>query len=325
MESDSLYPSLEPFETGFLPVSGGHRLYFERSGRSGGQPILFVHGGPGGGCSPWNRRFFVPDHYQIILFDQRGCGRSTPHASLDDNSTWHLVEDMEDLRSRLDIDHWLIFGGSWGSTLALLYAQRYPQRVGGLILRGVFGLTRSELDWFYDGGTAAYFPEAWELFIAGFSAHEREDLIAAYYKRLTSLDRDVQLTAALEWSRWEMATCRLHAPAAAEISLDPLFALALARIESHYFVNRGWIKEGQILADMGAIGHIPGVIVQGRYDAICPPVTAWQVHRRWPASHLEIIEGVGHSALEPAIMTRLVAAADAFRVPVPAGNDGRLR
>ena len=307
-----LYPAIEPFDAGLLQVSQRHRIYYEQSGRPDGPAALFLHGGPGGGCQPWCRRLFDPDHYRAVLLDQRGCGRSLPNASLLENTTWDLVADLERLREHLGIERWLVLGGSWGSTLALAYAERHPERVVGLILRGVFLATRREYDWFYQRGTRELFPEAWEAFITPIPEEERDDLLTAYHKRIVGEDRDLRVTCALAWTRWEFATARL-VPDAASDQVSPEFALAFAGIETHYFVHDAWLKPDQLLSEVGRIRHLPGVIIQGRYDVICPARNAWRLHRAWPRSRLEIVPASGHSALEPAILQRLLAATDGFR------------
>ncbi len=310
---DVLYPVIEPFDDGLLKVSSSHEIYYQQSGRPDGQPALFLHGGPGGGCQDWNRQLFDPEHYRAVLLDQRGCGRSRPHNSLVDNTTWHLVADLEQLREHLGIERWLVVGGSWGSTLALAYAEKHPERVTGLVLRGIFLGTRREFDWFYQRGTREIFPEAWHALIAPIPEDERDDLPAAYYKRLVGNDRDLQVTCALAWTRWEFSTSRLVPPPQGDIG--PEFALAFARIETHYFVHDAWLEPDQLLRDARRIRHLPGVIIHGRYDAICPARTAWLLHEVWPRSRLEIVPAAGHSALEAPILARLVAAIDAFRQP----------
>ena len=309
-----LYPAIQPFEHGTLGVGDGHAIYYEQCGAPRGAPALFLHGGPGGGCQPWNRRLFDPEHYRVVLFDQRGCGRSTPHGGLTANTTWHLVADMERLRKHLRIDRWLLFGGSWGSTLAIAYAQRHPDRVTALILRGVFLARQRELDWFYRAGTNAIFPDAWAHFADRVPPAERADIPAAYYRRLTGPDDDARIEHALAWTRWEFATSRLRSDPADQERIDARFALAFARIESHFFVHGAWLDpEDQLLRDAHKLGGIPGVVIQGRYDAICPPVTAWELCERWPDAELQIVPDAGHSALEPTILPRLVDATDRFR------------
>lgn len=310
-----LYPEIEPYRTGRLRVSPMHELYYEESGNPEGKPVVFLHGGPGGGTDPSHRRFFDPAHYRIVLFDQRGCGRSTPHATLDENTTWHLVSDMEVLREHLQIRRWQVFGGSWGSTLGLIYAQTHPDRVTELVLRGIFLQLEAEVAWFYQRGTSCIYPDAWEDFVRPIPEEERRDLIHAYYCRLNSPDRAVQLEAARAWSRWEGRTCKLIQDPAlvARVSEDQM-ALALARIECHYIMHRGFLlREGQILEGMERVRHIPGVIVHGRYDMVCPVESAWRLHRLWPSAELRIVPDAGHSALEPGIVHELVLATDRFR------------
>jgi proline iminopeptidase len=310
-----LYPPIEAHDTGFLEVSSLHRVYYEQSGNPAGKPVLFVHGGPGGGTHAGMRRFFDPEVYRIVLFDQRGCGKSTPHACLEDNTTWHLVDDMERLRGHLGIERWMVFGGSWGSTLALAYAQTHPERVSELVLRGIFTLRRQELEWFYQQGASAIFPDAWEHYLAVIPAAERGDLIAAYHRRLTSEDPAVRLAAARAWSVWEGSTSKLlvDEELVRSCALDD-FALAFARIECHYFVNAGFFaRESQLLDDVDRIRHVPAVIVQGRYDIVCPMATAWELHRRWPEARLVVVPDAGHAAFEPGIADALVEATDAFR------------
>lgn len=309
-----LYPALEPYRTGFLETSSVHRLYFEESGNPDGKPVVFVHGGPGGGTSADHRRFFDPAAYRIILFDQRGCGRSTPHASIEENTTWHLVEDMEHLRARLGIDRWQVFGGSWGSTLALAYAQKHPQRVTELVLRGIFLLRREEIRWYYQEGASNIFPDAWERYLEPIPEAERGDLVKAYHARLFHPDPAVRLPAARAWSMWEGATSRLLVDPELIARLgEPYFAEAFARIECHYFVNEGFIEQGQLLRDAHLIAHIPCVIVQGRYDVVCPMRSAWDLSKALPAARLVIVPDAGHSAGETGITERLVEATDAFR------------
>lgn len=310
----TLYPAIEPYRQGMLDVGDGHRIYFEESGRPDGLPVLFLHGGPGGGTAPAQRRFFDPARYRIILFDQRGCGRSKPHAGLEANTTMHLIRDIERLREHLCVTRWLLFGGSWGSTLALLYAEAHPEQVLGLILRGIFLMTQRELDWFYKDGTNAIFPEAFEEFIGYLPKAERDDPIAAYYRRLTGADRTTMLEAARIWSRWETRTVTL-VPDPVQILREERddFALAFARIEAHYFQHKGFLREdGQILADCHRIRHLPVVIVQGRYDAICPPRSAFALKAALPEADLRIAAIAGHSAFEPEIVHELVTTMDRF-------------
>lgn len=313
-----LYPPVEPYETGMLLVGDGHRVFWEQSGNPEGKPVVFLHGGPGGGTSPWNRRFFDPAVYRIVLLDQRGCGRSTPHAGEPDadlrhNTTWHLVADIELLRRNLGIDRWQVFGGSWGSTLALAYAQAHPARVTELVLRGIFTLRRHELEWFYEGGAAALFPDLWEDFLAPVPVLERSRMIEAYHRLLSDPDPAVHVPAAVAWSRWEAATVTL-VPNEQMIAAntEPVAATAFARIENHYFVHAGWLREGQLIEDAGALRGIPTVIVQGRYDVCTPVMTAWDLHRALPEAELIIVPDAGHSAVEPGIARELRAATDRF-------------
>jgi proline iminopeptidase len=297
-----------------LAVSPVHALYFEESGNPNGKPVVFLHGGPGGGTDGKQRRFFDPTKYRIVLFDQRGCGKSIPHASLQDNTTWHLVSDIEALRRHLGIERWQVFGGSWGSTLALAYAETHPERVTELVLRGIFLLSDRELKWFYQWGTSELFPDAFEAYRDAIPPGERGDFIKAYHLRLTSDDPAVRSAAAKAWSVWEAATSYLHVNAdyVARAGEDR-FALAFARIECHYFVNRGFFeRETQLLDDVGKIRHIPCVIVQGRYDVVCPTVTAWALHRAFPEAELRIVPDAGHSAFEPGIVHELVTATDRY-------------
>jgi proline iminopeptidase len=311
----TLYPPIEPYATGHLPVSSLHTLWYEESGNPEGVPVVFLHGGPGGGTSPNMRRFFDPAHYRIVLFDQRGCGRSTPRAELAENTTWHLVEDIERLRVHLGIERWFVFGGSWGSTLALAYTERHPERVRGLVLRGIFLLRRFELEWFYQSGASLVFPDLWEDFLAPIPEVERGDLISAYHRRLTCDDPAVRLEAARAWAKWEARTSFLRGNADYVASFDDdAHALEFARIESHYFVHGGFLKtEDQLLRDAHRLAGIPGVIVHGRYDLVCPLRSAWDLKRAWPAADLRIVPDAGHSAFEPGNTAALVEAMDAFR------------
>ena len=310
----TLYPEIQPYDTGTLEVDERHTLYYEQCGNPDGKPVVLLHGGPGGGCSAKMRRFHDPAKYRIILFDQRGSGRSTPHADLVNNTTWHLVEDIEKLRVRLDIDRWQVFGGSWGSTLALAYAQKHPKRVTELVLRGIFMLRRWELEWFYQEGASRLFPEPWDQYLAAIPVAERHDLISAFHRRLTSEDADTRLAAARAWSVWEGATSFLHVDEDFTTSHeDPTFALAFARIENHYFVNGGFLEvDDQLLRDVEAIADIPGVIVHGRYDVVCPVQNAWDLHKAWPKAKLEISPASGHSAFEAENVDALVRATDGF-------------
>lgn len=310
------YPPIEPYATGRLSVSDRHTLYYEQCGNPNGKPVLFVHGGPGGGCGVAARSFFDPAAYRIILFDQRGCGRSTPHAELTDNTTWHLVSDIERLREYLGVDRWQVFGGSWGSTLALAYAETHPQRVTELVLRGIFTLRRAELEWFYQGrGSAWLYPDRWALFRDHIPIAERGDMMSAYYRRLTSNDPETRLAAARCWSTWEGATSHLmQNPDFIATTAADDFALAFARIECHYFVHGGFFDcDDQLLRNVDAIRHIPAVIVHGRYDVICPFKNAWDLHEAWPEAELKIIQDAGHSAHEAGNTAALIAATDRFR------------
>lgn len=308
----TLYPPIEPHASGHLEADG-HRIYWERAGTPGATPAVFLHGGPGAGCGPDHRRLFDPARYEVTLFDQRGCGRSTPHASLDDNTTWHLVADIERLRALAGADQWLVFGGSWGSTLALAYAQTHPEHVSALILRGIFTLRRRELLWYYQEGASRIYPDKWERFLAPIPPPERGDLIAAYRQRLLSDDPATRLAAARAWSVWEGETIRLlpDADLSAHHDEDD-FALAFARIENHYFVHEGWLEEGQLLRDAGKLAAIPGAIVHGRYDMACPAETAWALHRAWPRAAFALIEGAGHAYNEPGILDALLRWTDHF-------------
>jgi proline iminopeptidase len=311
----ALYPAIEPFNRFRLTVAGGHDLYVEECGTRGAQPVVVLHGGPGGGCSPGMRRYFDPDAWHVILFDQRGCARSRPHACVERNTTWDLVSDIEAIRKRLGIDRWAVFGGSWGAALGLLYAQAHPERVTAMMLRGVFLMTRRELDWFYGGGAATFFPDLWEEFIRPIPVPERDDLIAAYHRRLMGGDMAVQTEFARVWTRWEGSTATLRADPRIRPGLgDAAYARAFARIECHYFQNGGFLDDdGQILREMPAIRDIPAVIVQGRYDMVCPPLSAFQLHQAWPGSDLRLVADAGHALSEPGITAELVAATDAFR------------
>ncbi len=310
-----LYPPIEPFRTGRLRVSPLHELYWEESGRPDGTPVVFVHGGPGGGTGPDDRRYFDPAAYRIVLFDQRGAGRSTPHASLEENTTWDLVADMERLREHLEIDRWVVFGGSWGSTLSLAYAERHPARVRGLVLRGIFMLRPHEIRWFYQEGASFLFPDAWEDYLAPIPPGERGDLVAAYHRRLTGNDPAVLAEAARAWSTWEARTSKLREdPKLVERYANDRTADAFARIECHYMVNGGFFASPDELLDgVDRIRHIPARIVQGRYDVVCPITTAWDLHRRWPEAGFEVVPDAGHSATEVPTIDRLVTAADEFR------------
>ncbi|MBP2341028.1 proline iminopeptidase [Saccharothrix coeruleofusca] len=311
-----MYPEIEPHEQGLLDVGDGHRVYWEVSGNPEGKPVVFLHGGPGGGSTPGHRRLFDPAAYRIVLLDQRGCGRSTPLASepgadLSANTTWHLVADLELLREHLGIQRWQVFGGSWGSTLALAYAETHPERVTELVLRGVFTLRKKELDWYYGGGAGFLFPELWEKVVA----HAPDgDVIGTYSRLLNDPDPAVHEPAAVAWSVWEGSTVTLlERPDLVAHFAEPQYALAFARIENHYFVHKGWFEEGQLIRDAGKLAGIPGVIVQGRYDVATPPVTAWELHQAWPGSELVMVPGAGHAYDEPGILEALIAATDRFR------------
>ncbi|MBW4049886.1 MAG: prolyl aminopeptidase [Proteobacteria bacterium] len=311
-----LYPPVKPYRTGFLRVSELHEMYFEECGNPDGKPAVFLHGGPGGGTEPRMRRFFDPARYRIVLLDQRGCGKSRPHATLVDNTTWHLVADIERLREHLGIERWLVFGGSWGSTLALAYAETHPERVTALVLRGIFMLRRWELEWFYQnpGGAGALYPDLWEQYVEAIPQAERADVMRAYYARLTSEDAEVRRQAAKAWSTWEGATSYLRmAPDYIAKLQEDRTADAFARIECHYFVNRGFFRtDTQLLDDVHRIRHIPAVIVQGRYDVVCPMRSAWDLHRAWPEADLRIVPDAGHSAFERGNLHELVMATDRF-------------
>ena len=308
------YPAIEPYNTFRLRVSALHEIYVEESGNPNGTPVVFVHGGPGGGTEGWHRQFFDPRRYRIVLFDQRGCGRSTPHAELRENTTWDLVADMETIRTKLRIERWVVFGGSWGSTQALAYAQAHPQRVRGLILRGIFLLRPEEIRWFYQEGCSWIFPDAWEHYLAAIPPEERGNMVAAYHRRLTSEDPAVRRAAARAWSIWEGATSKLlPSEDMVERYGGDVFADAFARIECHYFVNNGFFRSPtQLLDDVHKIRNIPGIIVQGRYDVVCPMKSAWDLHRAWPEAELQIVPDAGHAASESGTLSRLVDAADRF-------------
>lgn len=309
-----LYPPIEPYREGKLKVSDLHTIHFEESGNPQGKPVIFLHGGPGGGITPMYRQYFHPQKWRIIIFDQRGCGKSTPYAELKENTTWDLVADVEKLREHLGIDRWVVFGGSWGSTLSLAYSQTHPERCKGIILRGIFMLRRKELLWFYQEGTSYIYPDAWEEYLKPIPLEERDDLINAYYRRLTHSDRAVRLEAAKAWSIWEGSTSKLI-PSETTIQRfgEDEFAEAFARIECHYFVNRGFLEnENQLLDNIDRLRHIPGFIVHGRYDVVCPLVSAWELHRAWPEAEFVVVSDAGHSMNEPGIRHALLDATDRF-------------
>jgi proline iminopeptidase len=309
-----LYPEIEPYRTGRLKVSNLHEIYYEECGSPGGKPAIVLHGGPGGGIAPFLRRFHNPQTYRIILFDQRGCGRSTPFGELKENTTWDLVQDMEHLRDYLGIERWQVLGGSWGSTLALAYAERHPQQVSELILRSIFLLRDAELRWFYQEGASWIFPDAWEAYLAPIPEMEQHDMIAAYHKRLTGSDEKTLMACARAWSVWE-STCLSLLPNRERVAqaADERFAYAFARIENHYFVNRGFFaQDGQLLHEAGRLADIPGIIVQGRYDMVTPMHSAWALHKVWPSARLDIVDDAGHTGTEPGLAAALVNATDGF-------------
>ncbi|MBU2992278.1 prolyl aminopeptidase [Octadecabacter sp. 1_MG-2023] len=307
-----LYPALNPFDQQMLDVGDGHRIYVEQCGNPEGEPVVVFHGGPGGGCSPMMRRYFDPSYYRIILFDQRGCGRSRPHASVENNTTWHLVGDIELIRETLGVDRWLVFGGSWGATLALIYAQAHPSHVTHMILRGVFLSTQRELDWFYQGGAGTFWPEIWAQFEFLIPKNERHDMIGAYHRRLFSGDLVDETRHARAWAAWENALASIESNGAGGPGPSD-FARAFSRLENHYFVNGCFLSEDQqILKNMDKIAHIPAVIVQGRFDMICPPKSAYDLSRLWPVSRLSMIAKAGHALSEPGITTELVRTMDAI-------------
>jgi proline iminopeptidase len=309
----TFYPEIEPFETGMLDVGDGHSIYWERFGTRGAKPAVFLHGGPGGATGPNTRRLFDPALYDVMMFDQRGCGKSTPHASLDANTTWHLVADIERLRELMGVEQWLVFGGSWGSTLSLAYAETHPERVSELVLRGIYTLTKAELDWYYQFGVSEMFPDKWERFQAPIPEDERHEMMAAYRRRLTGENREEQLACARAWSLWEGETITLLPnPSYSSTFEEDQYALAFARIENHYFVHAGWLEEGQLLRDAHKLANIPGVIIHGRYDMPCPAKYAWALHKAWPKADFHLIEGAGHAYLEPGILDQLIRATDRF-------------
>lgn len=309
----TFYPEIEPFESGFLDVGDGHIIHWERVGTKGAKPAVFLHGGPGGGINANQRRVFDPALYDVILFDQRGCGQSTPHAHLEANTTWHLVADIERLREMIGVEKWLVFGGSWGSTLALAYAETHPSRVSELVLRGIYTLTKAELDWYYQFGVSEMYPDRWETFIAPIPVEERHDMISAYHRRLTGDDKAVQLECARAWSQWEGATISLI-PNLQQIENfgEDHYAIAFARLENHFFMNKIWMEDGQLQQNAHKLKGIPGVIVHGRYDMPCPLRYAWELSKLWPDADLHIIEAAGHSMSEPGILDQLISATDRF-------------
>ncbi len=309
-----LYPPREAYQEGRLQVTELHTVYFEESGNPQGKPIVVLHGGPGGGCPSYYRQYFNPEKWRLIMFDQRGCGKSTPHAELRENTTWDLVSDIEKIREHLGIDKWVVFGGSWGSTLSLAYSETHPERCTGLILRGIFMLRQKELHWFYQEGASNIFPDAWEEYLKPIPPEERDNLLNAYYKRLTSEDKRVRLEAARAWSIWEASTSKLFLDKSLMKSFgESAFADAFARIECHYFVNKGFFeREDQLLLNVDKIRHIPAVIVQGRYDVVCPMVSAWELHKAWNEAEFIVVPDAGHSMTEPGIKTALIDATDRF-------------
>lgn len=307
-----LYPELEPYASGWMSVGAGHEIYYEECGNPQGRPVLVLHGGPGGAVNPGMRRYFDPAKYRIVLFDQRGCGKSRPNASLEENTTWTLIEDIERLRERCCIDKWVVFGGSWGSTLSLAYAITHPERVLALVLRGIFLLTQKELHWFYQDGASMIFPDAWERFLAPIPEAERGDLMGAYYKRLTGTDPKAKAECAVAWSSWEGETVSVEGPSARPDKFaEPDFAIAFARIECWYFVNRGFFPEdGWLLKNVERIRQIPAWIAQGRFDVVTPMSGAWALHRAWPEAKLDVVADAGHASSEPGIVDSLVRATD---------------
>lgn len=309
-----LYPPRQPYNEGELKVSDLHTIHFEESGNPEGKPIVLLHGGPGGGCPPFYRQYFDPEKWRLVMFDQRGCGQSKPHAELQENTTWDLVNDIEKLREYLNIHQWVVFGGSWGSTLSLAYSQTHPDRCKGLILRGIFMLRQKEIRWFYQEGASYIFPDAWEEYVKPIPINERDDMLTAYYQRLTSPDAQIRLEAARAWSIWEGSTSRLFPDLDLKqrFGIDA-FAEAFARIECHYFINNGFIApEDKLLLNIDRIRKIPAVIVQGRYDVVCPMMSAWELHRAWPEAEFIVVADAGHSMSEPGIRTCLMEATDKF-------------
>ncbi len=312
-ELRTFYPPIEPYKTGMLDVGDGHVLYYERSGTPGAKPAVFLHGGPGGGISARHRQLFDPARYDVLLFDQRGCGRSTPHAGLDANTTWHLVADIERLREMAGVEQWLVFGGSWGSALALAYAETHPERTSELVLRGIFTVREAELHWYYQFGASEVHPEKWDAFVEPIPIEERGDLRSAYRRRLVGEDEAARLEAAQAWALWEGRTLTLLPDPDMTAGFgDPHFALAFARIENHYFVHYGWLEDKQLIRDAGKLRGIPGTIVQGCYDMACPVRTAWELHNAWPEADFHLIEGAAHAFSEPGILDRLILATDGY-------------
>ncbi|KQR73302.1 prolyl aminopeptidase [Rhizobium sp. Leaf341] len=308
-----LYPPIEAYASGHLDVGDGHRVYWERAGTPGAKPAVFLHGGPGGTSGPNHRRLFDPALYDVLLFDQRGCGRSTPHAGLEANTTWHLVADIERLREMVGVETWLVHGGSWGSTLALAYAETHPERVSQLVLRGIYTLTKAELDWYYQFGVSEMFPDKYERFVAPIPPEERHEMMQAYYRRLTGDDIALRRRLAKIWSTWEGETITLlPQPDTSGKFAEDDFADAFARLETHYFVHCGWMDEGQLVRDAHRLQGIPGVIIQGRYDMPCPAKYAYALHKAWPQAEFHLVEGAGHAMNEPGILDRLIRATDSF-------------
>ena len=314
MRNPTPYPPIEPYRVGHLQVSDLHRVYFEESGNPNGKPAIFIHGGPGGGTEPGHRRLFDPEKYRIVLFDQRGCGQSTPHAELRENTTWDLVADMERLRVHLGIDRWLLFGGSWGSTLSLAYASEHPDRVTEMVLRGIFLLRQEEIDWFYQDGAGRFFPAEWQAYLAPIPAEERHDMVGAYYKRLTSTDNEVRRAAAKAWSIWEGSTSTLlNDPNKVQQAGEDAFAEAFARIECHYFSHKGFFEtDGYLLDQAARFQNIPATIVQGRYDMVCPIKSAWDLSNRWPGAELIVIGDAGHAYSEAGTLSALIQTLDTY-------------
>ena len=309
-----LYPEIEPYNKFDLKVSNLHTIHVEESGNPNGKPVIFLHGGPGGGIEPIYRQYFDPEKWRIIIFDQRGCGQSTPHAELRENTTWDLIADIEKIREHLEIDKWVVFGGSWGSTLSLSYAITHPDRCKGLVLRGIFMIRKKEIDWFYQEGTSNIYPDAWEHYLKPIPEDERHDLVAAYYKRLTSEDENVRIEAAKAWSIWEASTSKLlQSEDFLHQFEEPKVAEAFARIECHYFINSGFFKTDEwLLENVDKIRHIPAVIIQGRYDVVCPMVSAWELHQAFPEADFEIVQDAGHSMTEEGIAAKLVEYTDKY-------------